>query len=224
MIWRLIIFIIYNLYILGIEWGAAIVGQRYKRPAWPRSYKWLVVLCWVTGVVETASLGALLMRVQFSVVHNIWGYVETGTIVFIQLRELTHAVTRRLQWIILVVLTVGTGIYFIRGPLLSGMNLSFLLFTLFIQLIAACIVIIDILISTSDRPPFVQPAFWLAIGMLFFSAIFSVIYIMEKFIIGEVRVVPYFLAFSTVANTFMYGGIIACFITLRREGTSKVSR
>jgi hypothetical protein len=219
---RLVMFLIYTVYLLGIEWGAAIVGQRCKRSTWQDAYKWLVILCWVTAVEETTSTCLMFLRVDHDIILNVWAYFETGGIIFIQLQLLTNRWAKRLLITLLFVLTAGTGINYIWGPPMNDFNPRFQLFTLFIQLITTCAALIDILgEKTSDKSLSAQPVFWLDVGMLFFCSIFMLIYI-----IGMFSKIPgsfgwFILACSTVANTFMYGGFIATFKTLRRQDRQK---
>jgi len=208
-------------YALGIEWAAAIVGQRSKRAAWQDAYKWLVILCWVTVAVEMTDHCFILLRIKHFVIYNIWGYFETGGIIFIQLRLLTYKWPKRLLIAMLVMLTAGTAINYIWGPPINDLNAQFQLFTMFIQLITTCAALIDVLGSTSDNPLSVQPAFWLNAGMLFYCSIFTLDYIAAIFFKYPSTMGWFFLACSIIANTFMYGGFIATFKTLRRQDRQK---
>jgi len=212
-----IIFMLYTVYALGTEWAAAIVGQRSKRAAWQDAYKWLVILCWVTVAVEMIDHCFLLLGVKHYIFYNIWGYFETGGIIFIQLRLLMNTWAKRLLTTMLILLTLGTIANYILGPPLNDLNPLFQLFTLFIQLITTCAALIDILVSTSDKPLSAQPAFWLGAGMLFYCSIFILIYITKIFFKPSGPIYWFFMVCSIIANTFMYGGFIACFITLRRQ-------
>lgn len=86
----LIIFIVYNLYLLGIEWGAAIIGNRNRHKSWPQAYKRLVILCWATAVLETFNFGTVLSKHEPTAVYNVWAYVETGVFIYIQSCELAN--------------------------------------------------------------------------------------------------------------------------------------
>ncbi|MDO6430166.1 hypothetical protein Q4E93_06195 [Flavitalea sp. BT771] len=217
MVLRLVVYLTYTVYLLGIEWAAAIIGQRNRRAAWQDAYKWLVVLCWATVVVETSDQFAIPLHIKAHSLYNIWAYCETGGIVYIQLRLLSRRWAKRLLTAMLIVLTLGSAANYIWGPPLNDLNPSFQLFTMFIQLITTCAALIDILVNTSDTPLSAQPAFWLSAGMLFYCSIFTLIYIAEIFFRSAALVGWYFMACSTVANAFMYGGFIACFVTLKRQ-------
>jgi hypothetical protein len=216
-----IIWLVYNLYLLGIEWAAAIIGQRTIRKSWPQAYKWLVILCWATVAMETVDFPLMIMDVSVFAVYNIWAYLETGAIIYIQSREATYRWAKRLLMAILIVLTAGSAVNYIWGPWassLSAYNPKFQLFTLFIQVIAACVALIDILSDTSDKPLSVRPAFWLTAGVLFSGILFTVIFIVYLFFQGESKRMMY-TCYSIAGNTFMYGGFIACFLVLRKKDT-----
>jgi hypothetical protein len=111
-----------------------------------------------------------------------------------------------------MILPPGVVIYFIVRPPFAYIEL----FYLFLELVAACAVLIDILKDVSDKPMYSRPTFWLATGMLCFSSLYIVVFSLGQLL----NLLPYtvLLAFTTFDNTFMYGGFIACFIALRREG------
>ena len=214
-------YLIYTLYLLGIEWAAAIVGQRCKRATWQDPYKWLIMLCWVTAIIETLDNCFILLRIKHHIIYNVWAYFETGGIICIQLRLLMYKWAKHLFRAMLIILTLGTMINYIWGPPMNDFNSPFQLFTLFIQLITTCAALIDLLGSTSDKPLSAQPAFWLNAGMLFYCSIFMLHYIAAIFFRSQGLIGWFFLACSTIGNTFMYGGFIACFRTLRGEDRRK---
>ena len=218
MLLRLTIYLLYTVCLLGIEWASAIVGQRCKRASWQDAYKWLVILCWVTAIVETFDNCFILLRIKHHIIYNIWAYFETGGIICIQLRLLMSRWAKRLLKAMLTILTLGTIVNYIWGPPINDLNVPFELFTLFIQLITTCAALIDLLGgNTSDKPLSDQPAFWLSSGMLFYCSVFILIYIAGIYFKSPGPIGWFFMACSTIANAFMYGGFIACFITLRRQ-------
>ncbi|MDO6430167.1 hypothetical protein Q4E93_06200 [Flavitalea sp. BT771] len=218
MLLRVILYLVYTVYCLGFEWAAAIVGQRCKRAAWQDAYKWLVILCWVTVVVEMTDHCFILLRVQHHIFYNIWGYFETGGIIFIQRRLLKQQWTKHLLTAMLILLTIGTAANYVWGPPLNDLNPPFQLFTLFIQLIGTCAALIDILgDKTTAVPLSAQPAFWMNAGMLFYCSVFVLNYIFLLFFRSPGPIGWFFLVCSLIANTFMYGGFIACFLTLKKQ-------
>lgn len=210
----------YMLYLLIIEWGSAITGQRAKKATWLPAYKWLVILCWATALMETSIPFLEVLKLPWRGVYSVWAYIETGWIICIQRSLVVHRWAKRSCLIVLIVLTVVSAVTYIWGPPVNALNVPFQLFTLFIQLIATCVALADILGNVSDRTLSSQPAFWLAAGMLFYSSIFAIVHIVELYFDATI-VTFFYAAFSTVANTCMYGGFIACFITLRRADRQK---
>jgi hypothetical protein len=210
-----IYFLIYLVYLQALYLSCALTGCFLLRRNWPLSYKLLVALSCVTLVVELVAMCWALWHINYTGLYNAWAYVEVGAIIYIQLREVVHAWAKRLLIFLLVLLSVtAVGLYLLL-PAFPRLNGHFLLFFLFIQLIAACAVLVDILQGTSDSRLSVQPAVWLATGMLFYSSIFLVLHIWGFFLPNEAN--KYFGIFSSAANTCMYGGFIAAFITLRRR-------
>jgi hypothetical protein len=176
----------------------------------------------VTAIFETACDGCHFLGIRYTSAYNVWAYFETGGIICIQLRLLTHRWAKRLLTAMFIILTVGAAINYVWGPPLAGSNMPFLLFTIFIQMIATSVALIDVLGNTSDKPLSAQPAFWLNAGMLFYGSVFILIYIAQLFSRSFKHFGWYFIACSMIANTFMYGGFIACFITLRRQDRKKI--
>ena len=88
---------------------------------------------------------------------------------------------------------------------------------------AACACLIDMLQDKEmlDRPLTTRPLFWVAVGMLGSCSFFMVILSLEQLFVKTVFRYDFYMPFSYVANTFMYGGFIACFRTLRGEDRRK---
>jgi len=205
--------LIYIVYLQGLYLSCASTGSFLVRRNWPLSYKLLVALSCVTVVVELVAMYCFLRHINHAGVYNAWAYVEVGTIVYIQLREAVHTWAKRLLILLLVVLTATTVALHLLLPAFPRLSGHFLMFFLFFQLIATCAALVDILQGTSDRQLSAQPGLWLATGMLFYSSLFLVLHIWGFFFTNEAN--KYFYIFSFAANTFMYGGFIAAFITLR---------
>jgi hypothetical protein len=75
--------------------------------------------------------------------------------------------------------------------------------------------------DTSNKPLSARPVFWMAIGMLSASSLFTVIISMIQALAKTKFIWALFIPFSYAANTCMYGGFIAAFTTLRREDRRK---
>lgn len=208
-----VFFLIYCYYLLALYFTCALTGCFLVRRNWALSYKLLVALSCVTAVEETLATYSFFRHINYVGVYNAWAYVEAGTIIYIQLREVTHTWAKRLLILMLMLLSVATIALYLLMPAHPRLNGHFLLFFLFLQLIATCVALVDILQSTSDTRLSARPAAWLATGMLFYSSIFLVLHIWGFFLPREA--VRYYYIFSYAANTCMYSGFIAAFITLR---------
>jgi hypothetical protein len=205
--------LLYQIYLHTLYLSCAITGCILVRSNWPLSYKLLVALSCVTVVEEAVAAYSYFRHISYTAIYNAWAYVEVGTIIYIQLREVAHTWAKRLLIFLLVLLSVATVALYLLMPAYPQLNGQFLLFFLFLQLIATCAALVDILQGTSDTPLSARPAAWLATGMLFYSSVFLVLHIWGFFFPREA--VSYFYIFSAVANVFMYGGFIAAFIKLR---------
>ncbi|MDO6430165.1 hypothetical protein Q4E93_06190 [Flavitalea sp. BT771] len=98
------------------------------------------------------------------------------------------------------------------------MFVTYLLYGMGFEWVAA---LADVLLNNSDKSLSARPDFWLASGMLFYSSIFVLHYIPQLSSQHPEGIPRYFLVCSSVANTFMDGGFIACFKALRREDGQK---
>jgi hypothetical protein len=205
--------LIYFVYLQGLYLTCALTGCFLVRRNWPLSCKLLVALSCVTLVVELVAMYCFFRRINYANLYNAWAYVEVGTIIYIQFRAAAHTWAKRLLILLLVTLTATTVAFYLLLPAFPRLSGHFLMFFLFLQLIATCAALVDILQDTSDRRLSAQPAAWLATGMLFYSSIFLVLHIWGFFFTNEAN--KYFYIFSFAANTCMYSGFIAAFNTLR---------
>jgi uncharacterized membrane protein YeaQ/YmgE (transglycosylase-associated protein family) len=138
------------------------------------------------------------------------------SIIFILSLGAMQPVVKRLCRVLLGVLPIGAVICYILSPGFEDrVNEYANLFYLFASLIAACLVLTDILRDMSDRPPFAQPVLSLAAGILFYSSTFILIHAIGAFY--PLLMSKYYIYFSAVGNTFLYGGFIACYFALRRK-------
>ena len=218
---KYILFYFFSTYSLNaLECVAAIMGYRWMRKDWAPAHKLLVALSCVTVGVELSVDCCIFLHINFERIYNVWSFVETGTILFIQFLAVKHAWLRRLLILLLVVLAAGTVVCYRFVPVFEQLNFPVMLFSLFVQLIGSCVALIDVLLGTSDRPLSAQPDFWLATGMLFYCCIFIAGHILKVYTTG-IAAGRFYSFFIIVANIFMYGGFIACFKALRREDGRK---
>jgi hypothetical protein len=169
----------------------------------------------VTLAVESLTFVLSRMYVDYLLWYNLWALLETGALLYILSGRITLSSGRRLHRILLIALLPGTVLCYIWYPFFHKFNGCAVLFFLFLELIAACTALVDILKKMYDRPMYKEPMFWLATGMLFYCSLFIVVFSLGQFF--NRLSYPVYLPFACSANTFMYGGFIACFIALRRE-------
>ncbi|HVW60894.1 MAG TPA: hypothetical protein VHC48_12680 [Puia sp.] len=209
-----LLFIFYLIYYGALLLTCAITGCRLIRRHWAFWARLLVILSCVTFLVEALIVFLDSRYIYRGTIYTFWLFLETACLLFILSHGTALPWGKRLFKVLLVALPPGAALCFILLPFVGGINIYAMLLYLFLELAAACTVLIDILTDVSDKPMHSKPMFWLAAGMLFYCSIFIVIYSLGRFI--RILYYPYYIPFSIAANTFMYGGFIACFVTLRR--------
>ena len=210
------ILLFFNYYLLGIEAASAVVGLILVRKSWPSWYRLLVILCCATIVSEVYSYYRFLHHIHSRAHYNTWAPLETFLVVYILFRETTLRWSRRLSMSLLILLPVTLVIAFMLPPGFAQPNMYADTAELLIMLVAACAVLIDVLHDMSGASLYANPAFWLALGILVSSSLFTLTIVIRSFVSREVFI--YLNSpFSVIANTFMYGGFIVCFWTLRKE-------
>lgn len=109
---------------------------------------------------------------------------------------------RRLSWLVMT------------AEILPWVNEPAIFYCLFTNLVAACSYLIDLLLNKADIPLIRYPFFWMASGELIFCCVYAMIPPLLHYYMKISY--AYFMVYSLVANTFMYGGFIACFLCFRR--------
>jgi len=179
----------------------------------------------LTFLVETVMTAWVISYKSRPWLYSYFGPVESGFIVYIFYRAAMVPLIKRMNTILLIILPIGIGISFYLTPDSVRLMQAIVLFCLFINLIAACLFLADVLLHKADIPLARHPFFWMASGILIFCWIYGVLTpLLSHF--TKLRSV-YFLLDMLVANLFMYSGFIACFICFRRtnsaSSTAKVS-
>jgi len=210
----------YGIYVLATETAAAAVGLATVRKTWPSWYRLLVIMCCATLVSESyaAYLHMHLLYRPSTILYNFYLPIEALIIVYVLLREATLTWNRRLLTALLVVLPVALIIDYSSSPDIAKPHLYADIGCLLAELIASCTILIDTLQDTSGRSLHASPKFWLAMGILVSSCSFTVISAARHFMPGNPKIMDYYMPFSFVANTCMYGGIIKCFLLLKKGG------
>jgi hypothetical protein len=209
----------YLIYCYSLLAVCALTGCLLVKKSWTPWYKLLVILTWITVVVEAAQLLFQIYKPgqpPVFVIYNVWMFVEPFTMIYILYCATAHPVVRRLEKVLLLLLPIGLVICYIHSPRFTDrMNEYVNLMCLFAALIASCSALIDILLDMSDRSLFAQPVLWLAAGILCFCSTFILIHAYGAFYPYQIR--KYYVYFSLAGNTFQYGGFIACFLALRKK-------
>lgn len=212
------LFYAYSCYGLGLETAAAAIGLASVRKTWTSWYQLLVIMCCATVVSESCTFYFLLRHAFFPALYNTWTPIEAFTIAYVLFRETTLQWSRRLLRILLILFPVGLIIYYLFFSDFTKSNMYTDVGGMLLQLIASCAVLVDLLQDMSGVSLYARPKFWLAMGMLISTCIFTLILANRYFIIDKPMGLYYYMPFSFVANTCMYGGIIKCFLLLKKEG------
>jgi len=220
---KVMIALAFLIFYLGSEIASAVVGLRTVRKTWPSWYKLLVMMCCITVVIEILHIVLLVRGIHTNATYNTLLCIETFVLVYALYRETTLRLTRRLLLALLIVLPVGLGICFSFPPGFINTNNNADTVELIIELLAACAVLFDLLQDMSGASLFSSPRFWLAAGTLGSSCMFALMIASRKSMDGDPREGFYEIPFSCVANTFLYGGIITCFIKLKRAQNGRVN-
>ena len=199
-----------NIYYYLLLLTCALTGSLLVRRNWALRFKLLMALSWATILAETLAGICFVRHINHLSWYAPWEFLETLTLLYILSREAILPWVKRLHIVLMTVLPLGAVLYYVLTPAFVYM----MLFYLFLELLAAGAVLIDILTDVSDVPMHSRPMFWLAAGMLFYCSLYIVIFSLGQLL----NTLPHddFMPFGCLANTFMYGGFIACFVTMRR--------
>ncbi|HWK02063.1 MAG TPA: hypothetical protein VNS58_00430 [Puia sp.] len=206
--------IVFSFYYIALLLSCFLIGCLLVRKSWPLEYKLLVVLTGLTSLVETIVFLNVARRIDSRWMYSFFAPVECGFILYILYSASVHPAIKRLNAILLGFLPISIGIAYYMHPVFTRFNESAGLFYDFLELIAACSFLTDVLLNKSDTPLGRQPLFWMAAGILFYSSLFTLLDALRTYI--PKIPVQYLTMYSVIANTFMYTGFIACFICLRR--------
>jgi hypothetical protein len=143
--------------------------------------------------------------------------LESTTFLCIFYNGATQVAVKRLIAVLLGLLPVGFLTFYVLHPVLSKMNIGVYVFYLFLELISACAVLIDILLNKSGLSLREQPLLWLVIGMLSFCSLFILYHLLMGYFL-DLGTYRYFMLYSSLAIGSMYGGFIACFVGYNRIG------
>jgi hypothetical protein len=184
------------------------------RKSWPLEYKLLLALTSLTILIEvTEQICFFFLKMTFvEWLYNCFTPAECACLLYIFHRASVHPAIKRLNAVLLLFLPVGAGFLYYLYPLFITINDNVVVFYLFIELVSACSIILDLLMGQSQSPLTRQPLFWLASGMLFFSGL----YIVMVSIIFKLKMTNnlyiYEMLIQIIANSCMYAGFLICFV------------
>lgn len=211
-----LLYITFAIYYFSLLLSCLLTGCLLLRKNWPLEYTLLVILSGLTLLVEAAALQYAVRHIDGSWVQDLFTPVECVVILYVLHRGSVRPAIKRLNVVLLAILPVGIVVIYGLHPTLFWIGEFASLFYVFLELIAACSFLIDLVLNKSDTPLGRQPLFWMAAGMVFYCSIKS----LELTVMSFITKIPwqYSLSYSMVSNTFMYTGFIACFICLHRAG------
>jgi len=211
--------VIYYAYCDGIILASALIGCYMMRRSWPFRYRLLVILCCATSAIEISSFICSFLDLAKAYIYNIWLPLESFTVTYILLGGALMTWANRFGQILIALFSVGVVLSYALHPVFSRINVFADQSGVFMQLIASCVCLIDMLQDKEmlDRPLTTRPLFWVAIGMLGSCSFFMVILSLEQLFVKTIFRYDLYMPFSYVANTCMYGGFIAAFITLKKR-------
>jgi hypothetical protein len=199
------------------ELFAFLVGCFVVKKQWTIQFKWLVVLAGISFFIELAGH---IMWTRYSLnnnwIYNLFLPVQCFIFLYFFYKTMVQKVVRKIVGFLMGAMIAGTVIsYFYHGSFTMLNSYASTLY-LFLMLIASCLYYLDTIINEVEVSMTRQPSFWVAAGLLFFTVIFILL-----FALWAVNIkIPYYkvvLNYSVIiANTFLYGGLIAGFLCLHK--------
>ena len=194
------------------------------RKNWPLENKLLLALTGLTILIEMIEqICFFFLKMTFvEWLYNCFTPVECASLVYIFYRSSEYPAIKRLNAVLLLLLPVGAGFLYYLHPLFITINDHVVVFYLFVELISACSIIIDLLLGQSQSPLTRQPLFWLASGMLFFSGLYIVmVSIIFKLKMTNILFI-YEILNQIIANSCMYAGFLIYFVRQHQVMTEQV--
>jgi len=199
------------------ELAAMASGLLLLRKNWPIPYKMLSALASLTFIVE---LTGHILWTQFhqnnNWLYNIFVPIQVFTFLWIIYASIQiQKIRKGIRWCF-IVMVAGTGITYFWHDSFKMLNNHAITLYWILLIIACCSFYIDAIENTIQIPLLSQPVFWLSSGILFFCAIFVVRTAIWNLMPQLYNFKQLSIYSNIVANTFMYSGIIACFICLHK--------
>jgi hypothetical protein len=199
------------------ELSAWITGCLLVKAAWPAPFKWLVVLA---GLSFSVELAGHIMWTQYRLFNN-WLYniflpIQCILFLYFFYAVALHPTVKKALKVLFVLMAVGQLVAYINHKNFSVLNSYASTLFLFLMLLASCLFYLDAILNNLEISLLKQPAFYIGAGVLFFTVIFILLFAFWAVNIS----IPHYrqvLKYSIiVANTFLYGGLIAGFVCLNK--------
>ena len=155
-------------------------------------------------------------RLNNNWIYNLFLPLQCLCILYIFYKVSVNQTIKKMNLILMICMFTGTVItYFIHRSFIFLNSYASALYLILMLISAGCFYI-DAIVNDVETSLVKQPAFWLATGLLFFCVIYILIFALWAII----EKLPYYkrILFDSniIANSFMYGGIIICFLCLRK--------
>ncbi len=196
---------------------AFVAGCLLIRHGWPAPFKWLVFLGGLTFLVEIAGH---IMWTKYQLYNN-WLYnlflpIQCSFFLLFFYATSYHRKVKKVIVGLMIIMLVGIVISYSYHQSFYMLNSYASTLYLLLMLIASCLFYVDAIINDLEISMIKQPAFWVAVGLLFFTVVFILL-----FALWAVNIkIPHYkvvLKYSIIAaNTFLYGGLIVSFICLNK--------
>lgn len=197
-----------------LEITAFLTGCLLWKKDWPLQFRQLVVMMGLTVLVEIVA-HFLVIRYHNSVwLYNLFMPVECASFLYVFFRGAVHPAIRIVNRCLLAAIIPVLVISFLAQPHLLLHNKFRYIIFLFLELLAACSFFIDLLSGGESVYLLRQPLFWLAGGIVPFCCVHIVLFSLLNYFIPMPQI--YYVSWTLVANAFLYSGVTACFICLRR--------
>ncbi len=204
----------------ALEVTAAVLGLVTMRRTWPFCFRLLVYCCCFIALSELISFALAIFDHYAAKFYNVYVSIETMILTYILFCETTLSWSRRLLKTLLIVLSIGLlAAFAFTSQGLGTLNLYSDTLQLLVLVIGSCALLVDMLHDMSGTSLYKRPAFWFSLAMLVSSSVFLLIEAALQYVKNHHGTRLFFMPFNVVANTFMYGGIVKCFLALKKQGT-----
>ena len=181
---------------------------------WPLQFRQLAIMMGLTVFVEIVAHVLAIRHHNSMWLYNLFMPVECGSFLYVFFRGAVRPAIRIFNRCLLAAIIPVLVISFLAQPHLLLHNKFRYIIFLFLELLAACSFFIDLLSGGESVYLLRQPLFWLAGGIVPFCCVHIVLFSLLNYFIPMPQI--YYFSWTLVANTFLYSGVTACFICLRR--------